>query len=133
VLLCEDMWSDDYSISPIDILLANGAETLINLSCSPWTWRKNNKRHSVVRNRIQKHPVPFVYANNVGTQNNGKTIFMLDGNSTIYNPDGSLQRVATDYAEETICAELFVPQQTSCPNLVVSEERDREELFAGLV
>ena len=133
VLLCEDMWSDDYSVNPIDLLLANGADALINLSCSPWTWRKNNKRHSVVRNRIQNHPVPFVYANNVGTQNNGKTIFMFDGNSTVYNPDGSLQRVATDYIEETIYAELFVPQQTVCPNPVVGEERDREELLAGLV
>lgn len=133
VLLCEDMWSDDYSVNPIDLLLANGAEALVNLSCSPWTWRKNNKRHSVVRNRIKTNPVPFVYANNVGTQNNGKTIFMFDGNSTVYNPDGSLQRVATDYVEETIHAELFAPQQTVCPNPVVGEERDREELLAGLV
>lgn len=87
VILCEDMWSDDYSVKPIDLLLENGSEVIVNLSCSPWTWRKNNKRHSVVRQHIEKHPVYFVYANNVGTQNNGKTIFLFDGHSTIYNPD----------------------------------------------
>jgi len=70
IILCEDMWSDDYSIKPIDILLKNGSEVIINLSCSPWTWRKNSKRHSVVRKHIEKHPVYFVYANNVGIQNN---------------------------------------------------------------
>jgi len=133
VILCEDMWSDDYSVRPIDILLENGAEVIVNLSCSPWTWRKNNKRHSVVRSHIQKHPVYFVYANNVGTQNNGKTIFLFDGNSTVYNPDGSLQKVATDYTEETIQATLFDNNHQVQTGTNISEERDRQELFTGLV
>jgi NAD+ synthase (glutamine-hydrolysing) len=133
VILCEDMWSDDYTVNPIDVLLENGSEVIINLSCSPWTWRKNNKRHSVVRDRIKKHPVYFVYANNVGVQNNGKTIFLFDGNTTIYNPDGSLQKVATDYTEETIQATLFDEVYDVLPNPSISDERDREELLAGMV
>lgn len=133
VILCEDMWSDDYSVKPIDILQENGAEVIVNLSCSPWTWRKNNKRHSVVRNHIQKHPVYFVYANNVGTQNNGKTIFLFDGNSTVYNPDGSLQKVATDYTEETIQATLFDQNHQEQADQPISGERDRQELFTGLI
>jgi NAD+ synthase (glutamine-hydrolysing) len=133
LILCEDMWSDDYSVNPIDILLENGSELIVNLSCSPWTWRKNNKRHSVVRDRIKKHPVYFVYANNVGTQNNGKTIFLFDGNSTIYNPDGSLQKVAADYTEETIHATLFDETHKVLPNPDISDERDKEELLAGMV
>ncbi|MFA9391385.1 MAG: NAD(+) synthase [Prolixibacteraceae bacterium] len=133
VILCEDMWSDDYTVNPIDILLENGSEVIVNLSCSPWTWRKNNKRHSVVRDRIRKQPVYFVYANNVGTQNNGKTIFLFDGNTCIYNPDGSLQKVAADYTEETIQASLFEEEHNVLPNPVISEERDREELLAGMV
>ncbi len=133
VILCEDMWSDDYTVNPIDILLENGSDVIVNLSCSPWTWRKNNKRHSVVRDRIKKHPVPFIYANNVGIQNNGKTLFLFDGNSTIYNPDGGLQKVASDYTEETIQATLFEEAHDVLPNPQVGEERDKEELLAGLV
>ena len=133
IILCEDMWSDDYSINPIEILLSKNAELLVNLSCSPWTWRKNNKRHSVVRSRIEKHPVYFIYTNNVGIQNNGKNIFLYDGNSSIYNPDGTLLRVAADYTEETIRATLFDEDIRSIPNLIVSDERDREELYAGLI
>jgi NAD+ synthase (glutamine-hydrolysing) len=133
IILCEDMWSDDYSINPIEILLSKNAELLVNLSCSPWTWRKNNKRHSVVRSRIENHPVYFIYANNIGIQNNGKNIFLFDGNSTIYNQDGTLLKVATDYTEETIRATLFEENTISIPNIVVSDERDREELYAGLI
>jgi NAD+ synthase (glutamine-hydrolysing) len=133
VILCEDMWSDDYSINPIDVLLKNGSELIVNLSCSPWTWRKNDKRHRVVRDRIKKHPVYFVYANNVGTQNNGKNIFLFDGNSTIYNPDGTLLKVSDDYQEQTIRATLFDPAAEHRPNPKLSDTRDKEELFAGLV
>jgi len=133
LILCEDMWSDDYTVNPIDILLENGSEVIVNLSCSPWTWRKNNKRHSVVRDRIKKHPVYFVYANNVGIQNNGKTLFLFDGNTTIYNPDGSLQKVAADYVEETLQATLFEEALQVLPNPLIGEDRDREELLAGLV
>lgn len=133
LILCEDMWSDDYTINPIDILLKNGAEMIVNLSCSPWTWRKNNKRHSVVRDRIKNNPVNFVYVNNIGAQNNGKNIFLFDGNSTIYNPDGSLLKVATDYTEEIIRANLFGNETFVQPNPEISQERDKEELYTGLV
>lgn len=133
LILCEDMWSDDYTVNPIDILLKNGAEMIVNLSCSPWTWRKNNKRHSVVRDRIKANPVYFVYANNIGIQNNGKNIFLFDGNSTIYNPDGSLMKVARDYTEETIRATLFGKETETQPNPEISDERDREELYTGLI
>lgn len=133
VILCEDMWSDDYTVNPIEILLSKKAELLVNLSCSPWTWRKNNKRHAVVRSRIENHPAYFIYANNIGIQNNGKNIFLFDGNSTIYNPDGTLLKVATDYTEETIRATLFDEEIVSIPNMVVSDKRDKEELYAGLV
>jgi NAD+ synthase (glutamine-hydrolysing) len=127
------MWSDDYTINPIDILLKKGAEAIINISCSPWTWRKNNKRHSVVRDRIKDKPVYFIYANNIGIQNNGKNIFLFDGNSTIYNPDGSLHKVAKDYTEETIKATLFDDSNGSIANPELSVQRDREELYTGLI
>lgn len=133
IILCEDMWSDDYTVHPIDILLDNGSDLIVNLSCSPWTWRKNNKRHSVVRDRIKKKPVCFVYANNVGIQNNGKNIFLFDGNTTIYNPDGSLQLVAPDYTETTLQATLFESGYPVVPNPEIGKEKDKEELFAGLV
>jgi len=133
LILCEDMWCDDYTINPIDLLLKKGAEMIVNISCSPWTWRKNNKRHSVVRDRIKNNPVYFVYANNIGIQNNGKNIFLFDGNSTIYNPDGSLLKVATDYTEETIKATLFGDTTETLANPIISDEKDKEELYKGLI
>lgn len=133
IILCEDMWSDDYTINPIDILVNNGSQIIINISASPWTWRKNHKRHLVVRDRIKNRPVYFVYANNTGTQNNGKNIFLFDGNSTIYNPDGTILSVAEDYKEETIKAQLFSSERNFVPDPEISNEKDTEELYTGLI
>ncbi|MFW5761265.1 MAG: nitrilase-related carbon-nitrogen hydrolase, partial [Cyclobacteriaceae bacterium] len=133
VSLCEDMWNDDYTLNPIQTLLENGAEFIVNISCSPWTWRKNDKRHRVVRERIRNNPVPFVYVNNVGTQNNGKNIFLFDGNTTFYNSDGSLAKVASDYREEQVRHTIFSAQRKAELNINMSAERDREELLNGLI
>lgn len=132
IILCEDMWSDDYTINPIDILLDKSTDIIVNLSCSPWTWRKNNKRHSVVRERIKNKPTYFVYCNNTGTQNNGKNIFLFDGGSTIYNPDGTFLNVAKDYTEEVITSTLF-DNKIMLPNPEITLDQDKKELFEGLV
>lgn len=131
-ILCEDMWCDDYVDNPTRILVDNGAEVIVNLSCSPWTWRKNDKRHRVVMSLLEKSPVPFLYCNNVGTQNNGKNIFLFDGNSTVYNSDGTLMAVTRDYTEETI--DILVDGEKH--ELIVSPDmpdRDTQELYDGLV
>lgn len=90
IMMCEDMWSDDYLVNPTEILADNGAEIVINLSCSPWTINKNDKRHRVVSERLKKVKLPFLYCNNTGIQNNGKNIFVFDGGTTAYNELGEI-------------------------------------------
>lgn len=132
-ILCEDMWSDDYSISPTHILVKNGADMIINLSASPWSWRKNDKRHRVVRSLLEKDRVPFVYVNNVGIQNNGKNIFLFDGNSSIYNPDGTLMLTAEDYKEQTLDVKLPAKRYKEIKERKPFDKEDTIELHRGLV
>ena len=134
LILCEDMWSDDYSVNPITVMLEHKADLIINISCSPWTWRKNDKRHRVVRDRLKEHPVPFIYVNNTGIQNNGKNIYLFDGNTTIYNPDGSILKVAHDYQEEVIRTAISDNSTESLPGPPdLNFERDMDELYRGLI
>lgn len=99
IILCEDMWHDDYSVNPTEVLVDKGAELVINLSASPWTWQKNRKRHQVVKDLLKISPVPFVYVNNTGTQNNGKNIIIFDGSSTVYNSQGDIILAVPAYSE----------------------------------
>lgn len=86
--LCEDSWDADYSFSPLDILAAKGAEVLVNLSCSPFTRGKPDKRRRVFENLAKRIRKPIFFCNNVGIQNNGKTVYVFDGRSAAYSADG---------------------------------------------
>lgn len=90
-LLCEDSWSDDYGIQPIKILAGNGpVDLFVNISSSPFTFGKNNKRNRVFSKQAQETATPLIYVNNVGVQNNGKTVYAFDGFSTVYNSRGEI-------------------------------------------
>lgn len=86
--LCEDGWSEDYNLAPVEILTRQGVDMLVNISASPYTLGKNGKRHRVFGKQAKAAGVPLFYVNNVGIQNNGKTVYTFDGSSTLYNGQG---------------------------------------------
>ena len=133
--LCEDMWDENYLIKPIEILVKNGAEMVVNISASPWTWQKNNKRHQIVKNLLSKNPVNFIYCNNVGIQNNGKNIFLFDGSSTIYSRFGKIIKTAAPYRDETleINFDEFNKEISNDDQIDLTEESDTKELYQGLI
>ncbi|MDR3589493.1 MAG: NAD(+) synthase [Negativicutes bacterium] len=90
-ILCEDGWCDDYCVKPSATLRDNGAvDLIINISSSPFTLAKNNKRNRVFSKQARETSVPLVYVNNVGLQNNGKTVYAFDGFSTVYDDQGQI-------------------------------------------
>lgn len=101
VQVCEDLWCKDYrlqgeSINVSRYLIQNGADLLVNISASPWTFHKNDardRRIQFLKAEIEQADlsfVPFYYANNVGAQNNGKNIVTFDGDSSAYTSHGEL-------------------------------------------
>lgn len=89
-ILCEDGWDQDYSVKPVQILKAAGADLIINASSSPFTLGKNNKRNRVFSEQARTLNMPLVYVNNIGLQNNGKTVYCFDGYSCIYHSNGNI-------------------------------------------
>lgn len=47
IMICEDGWTTNYSISIPKLLAKNGADVLCNISCSPFHCKKNPKRHQI--------------------------------------------------------------------------------------
>ena len=104
VQLCEDIWHQDYRYrhAPLDTLQAwhrAGADLVVNLSASPWTWQKNDKRNRVVHEAMARSPAPFFYVNQVGAQNNGKNILVFDGDTCGYRTDGTIAGRAPPWRE----------------------------------
>ena len=132
-MICEDMWDMDYFVKPTHILVRNGAEVIANISCSPWTWKKNDKRHRVVDDLLKNDPVYYVYDNNVGTQDNGKGMFLFDGSSAVYNPDGTLRFTAEPYKEGVFDVRIGGKRRVVVPRPELSAEKDLEELHDGII
>lgn len=106
-ILCEDGWSDDYSLKPVTELCRQGPlDLVINISSSPFTLGKNNKRHRVFARQAREAAVPLLYVNNVGVQNNGKTVYTFDGCSTLYDSQGQTRLHCDPFSEETPMFEL---------------------------
>lgn len=99
LLICEDGWSENYFLNIPKILVENGAEVLFNISCSPFSLKKNNKRNNIFSSTCLQNKVPLFYCNNIGMQNNGKNIFSFDGCSAIYNSKGILLSEAPAFSE----------------------------------
>lgn len=106
VLLCEDSWDENYSLSPMSILAKKNISLFFNLSASPFTLGKNEKRHRMLGAALSKLHIPMVYVNQRGLQNNGKTCYTFDGMTAAYDREGRLISEARPY-EESRCFFLF--------------------------
>ena len=118
--MCEDMWCDDYrlnrqTLNPTQMLVENGAEAIVNLSASPWTFGKNGARDRRVKARAKESGnkfVPFYYVNCTGAQNNGKNIVTFDGGTTVYNNQGKPVVFSKEaYEQELIVVDHAAPLQ----------------------
>lgn len=112
--VCEDLWCAEYrkdgkAENVTKILINNGAQMIVNISSSPWTFGKNKARDRRIQFLAQesgKGFVPFLYVNHTGAQNNGKNIITFDGGSTAYNREGKPVRLsAALYKEELLVVE----------------------------
>lgn len=128
VMLCEDMWDGDYAEKPARNLADNGADIIINLSASPWSWQKNRKRDKVVRDICRATGLPFMYVNNVGVQNNGKNFIVFDGASTVYDGQGDIIAMAQRYTDTT----ELVTIRAGAASQVRPEQPDVAELYEAI-
>lgn len=130
-LLCEDSWDDNYSLSPTDLLHEKSQElhmpihAYINMSASPFTLGKNERRHRLFKDRAHILQAPIFYINSVGLQNNGKSLCTFDGQSTCYAADGTIKEQLPAFeatikvvcipmtSDETICSPM-TSDETIC-------------------
>ncbi len=107
VTICEDIWDENYSLSPLKIFSKSYQHNLfVNLSASPFTHGKTERREKLIQKHVQNLKTDFVYVNCVGTQNIGKTIYTFDGSSLVYSAEGTLLAQA-EFCEEVLISVNF--------------------------
>jgi NAD+ synthase (glutamine-hydrolysing) len=128
VILCEDMWDDDYAFKPVEILLAKGAGIILDLSASPFGIGKQAKRDRILE--VQSRGCEFFYANCTGSQDNGKNVFVFDGASPIY-VDGRKVAQGPSFREATVAK--ATPMEGETLDTATAEiAKVRDAVVAGL-
>lgn len=130
-LLCEDGWSDNYALEPLQILKEKASiDMFVNISASPYTLGKNDKRHRVFGQQAKDVGVPLFYVNAIGLQNNGKTVYTFDGASTVYNDKGGVCLTCTTYQEELTIVDF--DKLPSIPEITPAAESDIAHIYRAL-
>jgi NAD+ synthase (glutamine-hydrolysing) len=90
VTVCEDIWNlgDDplYRICPMDELIKQQPDIMINLSASPYDYVHADGRKGIVKQNVLKYKLPMVYCNTTGSQ----TEIIFDGGSLVMNANGDI-------------------------------------------
>ena len=90
VTICEDIWNlgDNplYRICPMDILMQQSPDVMINLSASPFDYNHDEDRKATIKSNVVKYKLPMFYCNAVGSQ----TEIVFDGASLIFDKDANL-------------------------------------------
>jgi len=102
VTVCEDLWNlgDNplYRICPMDELMKQQPDLMINLSASPFDYTHIDARKSMIRANVLKYGIPLIYCNTVGSQ----TEIVFDGGSLVFDKTGELLREAAYFKEDSI-------------------------------
>lgn len=110
VTICEDIWNvgnDNplYTICPMDELIKQQPDLMINLSASPFSYAQHRERLNVVRANVLRYQLPMVYVNQVGAQ----TELIFDGASLVMNAQGEVEQELAFFEEEFRVIEVGVP------------------------
>lgn len=105
--VCEDLWNVGnenplYTICPMDKMMADHPDLIINVSASPFDYNHAADRLDVLQTNVDRYQIPLFYSNIVGAQ----TEVVFDGGSLVISPDGSVYDELPYFREEVRYFEL---------------------------
>ncbi len=127
ILICEDVWE------PAAARLAKeaGAQLLLVLNGSPYSLHSQDRRESVVADRVREVGLPVAYVNMVG----GQDELVFDGGSFVMDAAGTVVQRAAAFAEAVVPVEFDVAAGRVRPRVVHIEPQLSEEasVYSALV
>ncbi|MBC7587166.1 MAG: NAD+ synthase [Chitinophagaceae bacterium] len=99
VTICEDIWNlgDNplYRICPMDKLMQQHPDVMINLSASPFDYTHDEDRKATIKANVLKYKLPMFYCNALGSQ----TEIVFDGASLIFDKNANLCKALPMFKE----------------------------------
>jgi NAD+ synthase (glutamine-hydrolysing) len=109
ISVCEDVWNDTdfwprrlYREDPIEKLVADGAEVIINISASPYTIEKRHLRPRMLAGTARHWRRPLVFVNQIGGQDD----LLFDGTSLVLDERGEVIARGAEHASDFLIVDL---------------------------
>jgi NAD+ synthase (glutamine-hydrolysing) len=110
--ICEDIWNlgDDplYRINPMDKLIVQQPDLMINISASPFDYDHDDDRLEVIRANVMKYKLPMFYCNTIGSQ----TEVVFDGGSLVMDAQGRVIKAMKVFEEDFAIVDTEEEQST---------------------
>lgn len=97
ITICEDLWDEQpfdnefektrlYTVSPMEELVKQSPDIIINISASPFSYTKIEAKENIFRDKAAKYNIPVISVNQTGAN----TELIFDGASIIVNKNGEI-------------------------------------------
>ncbi|MCB0643044.1 MAG: NAD(+) synthase, partial [Phaeodactylibacter sp.] len=121
--VCEDIWNIGnenplYTICPLDELMPQKPDLVLNLSASPFTYTHAQERIHVLKANVERYGLPMFYVNHSGAQ----TELLFDGGSLIINEKGYIVDELPYFEECIRTYELDALSETSTESLQAKDK-----------
>ena len=125
ITICEDLWNVQdnplYTINPMDELMSQSPDLMINIAASPYNYHQTKVRKEVLRKNAIQYNMPLYYVNHVGAQ----TELLFDGGSLVMNSNGEIVDELSYFEEDF---KVFDTDEVAKNKLSEYKELDRIEV-----
>lgn len=98
LLICEDIWEPN----PARAAKERGAQLIVVINGSPYSMHYQERRESIVRDRVNDTGLPVVYLNLLG----GQDELVFDGGSFVMNAAGEVVQRAAPFIEDVYAVDV---------------------------
>lgn len=133
--ICEDLWNTIenplYITRPMDILIGQKPDVMINIAASPFSYKHDEERIVILKDNAIRYNLPLLYVNHVGAQ----TELIFDGGSLVFTANGELVDELPYFEEALTYYELDDTGIKPLQPATIKEERasDIEQIHQAIV
>lgn len=131
--VCEDLWNLNdnplYVSCPMDELIKEEPDLMINIAASPFNYRHDEDRIQILSDNARKYKLPLFYVNQVGAQ----TDIIFDGGSLVFDKEGILKAEMKYFEEDFQLFDLDEIQNVKNNYPIGERADDIEQIHDALV
>lgn len=129
--ICEDLWNLEedplYVSSPMDDLIKDNPDIIINIAASPFSYGHPQYRLEMLQRNVEKYNIPLYYVNQIGSQ----TELIFDGASLILDSKGNVVAKAKSFEEDYL---VFDSENADLKNFIVTPSTIKyDEIYHALL